>query len=532
MELNIKKMDSMKIFEQLLPETNSIYNSFKYIEISEEEYKKLVLNVIKDSKKTYKGNISYTKFIKKKIQKILFEKAENLLFSSNSIKIINNYIDQNFYTVSNYKDSIKYFKNLDVFFETYNYTLDLDLLIQLINNNSIFNKMIELIFSKYSTQIMAGNSEKIFDNSSLILTIETYCMLNDIEIKELDLNEEKYDFVDEDIDATDSLKLYMREIGKYPLLTANQEKELFEKIKKGDNDAKNLFIKSNLRLVVSIAKRYQGKGLSFSDLIQEGSLGLIRAVDKFDVEKGYKFSTYAIHWIKQAIIRALANKGRNIRVPVHLYEKIGKYKKVFAILNLKLNRLPTASEIADEMGLPVSEIIKLQELQNEPISINTPLKKEEEDTEFGDFIPASDEPPEDVAIKDTLKTQIKILIEKCNLTERELGVLSLRFGLNNEIQMTLEEVGAIFGITRERARQIEAQALKKLRKLKYTKKLAVYTDNPEKSLENIEEYKKRYKEDGISYKTYLNDNIIKDKEVIKQNDEFNKKYQLKKYSGN
>lgn len=261
--------------------------------------------------------------------------------------------------------------------------------------------------------------------------------------------------------ADDPVKQYLKEIGNYPLLTLNEEIELAKKIASGDEMAKQVLAESNLRLVVSIAKRYVGRGLSFLDLIQEGNLGLIKAVDKFDYSKGYKFSTYATWWIRQAITRSIADQSRTIRIPVHMSEVINKTYRISRSLLQELGREPTEQELAEAMNLPIEKVREILKVSADPISLDTPIG-EEDDSHLGDFI--KDERvlgPEDAASYSLLQDQISKLLE--TLTEREQRVLILRFGLKDGRSRTLEEVGKEFNVTRERIRQIEAKALRKLR---------------------------------------------------------------------
>ncbi len=261
--------------------------------------------------------------------------------------------------------------------------------------------------------------------------------------------------------SDDPVKLYLKEIGSYPLLTIEQEIELAKRIESGDEAAKKSLAESNLRLVVSIAKRYVGRGLSFLDLIQEGNLGLIKAVDKFDYTKGYKFSTYATWWIRQAITRSIADQSRTIRIPVHMSEVINKTYRVSRTLLQELGREPTEQELAKAMNLPIEKVREILKVSADPISLDTPIG-EEDDSHLGDFI--KDERivgPEDAAAYSVLQDQISKLLE--TLTEREQRVLILRFGLQDGRTRTLEEVGKEFNVTRERIRQIEAKALRKLR---------------------------------------------------------------------
>ncbi len=272
--------------------------------------------------------------------------------------------------------------------------------------------------------------------------------------------------------SDDPVHLYLKEIGNYPLLTMTDEIELAKKIAEGDEDAKRILAESNLRLVVSIAKRYVGRGLSFLDLIQEGNLGLIKAVEKFDYTKGYKFSTYATWWIRQAITRSIADQSRTIRIPVHMSEVINKTYRVSRNLLQELGREPSDQELADAMNLPIEKVREILKVSADPISLDTPIG-EEDDSHLGDFI--SDESmmgPEEAASYSILKDQITKLLD--TLTDREQRVLILRFGLKDGRSRTLEEVGKEFNVTRERIRQIEAKALRKLRHPSRAKMLKGY----------------------------------------------------------
>lgn len=272
----------------------------------------------------------------------------------------------------------------------------------------------------------------------------------------------------------DPVKVYLKEIGRVPLLTPEEEIELAIRIGNNDQQAKQRLAEANLRLVVSIAKRYVGRGMQFLDLIQEGNLGLIKAVDKFDYTKGFKFSTYATWWIRQAITRAIADQARTIRIPVHMVETINKVKKTNSQLLHKNGRDPTAEEIAAELGMPVDKVREILRVSQEPVSLETPIG-EEEDSHLGDFIPDDDAlAPADAASMLLLKEQLNEVLK--TLTMREAKVLSLRFGLEDGHPRTLEEVGSEFGVTRERIRQIEAKALRKLRHPSRSKKLKDFLD--------------------------------------------------------
>ena len=275
-----------------------------------------------------------------------------------------------------------------------------------------------------------------------------------------------------DLTINDPVRMYLKEIGQIKLLSMEEELELADRILEGDETAKSELAEANLRLVVSIAKRYVGRGMLFLDLIQEGNIGLMKAVDKFDVSKGYKFSTYATWWIRQAITRAIADQARTIRVPVHMVETINKLARIQRQMTLELNREPSEDELAKKMNMPVDKIREIYKISQDPVSLETPIG-EEDDSHLGDFI--KDErnvSPEEYATNELLKDEIAEVLQ--TLTEREEKVIRLRFGLEDGKSRTLEEVGQMFGVTRERIRQIEAKALRKLRHPSRSRKLKDY----------------------------------------------------------
>lgn len=291
---------------------------------------------------------------------------------------------------------------------------------------------------------------------------------DDVDVENIDLS------VPDGVSIEDPVRMYLKEIGKVPLLSADREIELAKRMEEGDEDAKKELAEANLRLVVSIAKRYVGRGMLFLDLIQEGNLGLIKAVEKFDYHKGYKFSTYATWWIRQAITRAIADQARTIRIPVHMVETINKLIRVSRQLLQELGREPSPEEIAAEMNMPVERVREILKISQEPVSLETPIG-EEEDSHLGDFIQDDNVPvPADAAAFTLLKEQLEEVLG--TLTEREQKVLTLRFGLEDGRARTLEEVGKEFNVTRERIRQIEAKALRKLRHPSRSRKLKDYLE--------------------------------------------------------
>lgn len=280
------------------------------------------------------------------------------------------------------------------------------------------------------------------------------------------------DILTKDLNINDPVRMYLKEIGQIKLLTMDEELKLADRIIEGDPVAKTILAEANLRLVVSIAKRYVGRGMLFLDLIQEGNIGLMKSVEKFDVTKGYKFSTYATWWIRQAITRAIADQARTIRVPVHMVETINKLARIQRQLTLEFNREPSEEELAAKMGISVDKIREIYKISQEPVSLETPIG-EEDDSHLGDFVPDErNMSPEDYATNEMLKDEIgEVLL---TLTEREEKVIKLRFGLEDGKSRTLEEVGQMFGVTRERIRQIEAKALRKLRHPSRSRKLKDY----------------------------------------------------------
>lgn len=352
--------------------------------------------------------------------------------------------------------------------------LEIPEIAEVISDMELSEEQMEKIYEYLESQnieVLRISADTDVDTDVLIDSEPDELLLSDEE--EVDM--EKIDLtVPDGVSIEDPVRMYLKEIGKVPLLTADEEIELAKRMAQGDEEAKKRLAEANLRLVVSIAKRYVGRGMLFLDLIQEGNLGLIKAVEKFDYEKGFKFSTYATWWIRQAITRAIADQARTIRIPVHMVETINKLIRVSRQLLQELGREPTPEEIAKELDMPVDRVREILKISQEPVSLETPIG-EEEDSHLGDFIQDDNVPvPAEAAAATLLKEQLDEVLS--TLTEREQKVLRLRFGMNDGRARTLEEVGKEFDVTRERIRQIEAKALRKLRHPSRSRKLKDYLD--------------------------------------------------------
>ena len=343
--------------------------------------------------------------------------------------------------VLEYKEINDAFKNIELTPEKFEWILD--------------------YFEKQGVDVLNTNEEDDGDDNFIDDDTEEVEIIDDADILE-------------GVSLEDPVRMYLKEIGKVPLLSADEEIEYAKRMEEGDEEAKKRLAEANLRLVVSIAKRYVGRGMQFLDLIQEGNLGLIKAVEKFDYRKGYKFSTYATWWIRQAITRAIADQARTIRIPVHMVETINKLVRVQRQLLQELGREPSPEEIAETMDIPVERVREIQKISQEPVSLETPIG-EEEDSHLGDFIQDDNVPvPAEAAASTLLKEQLVEVLG--TLTDREQKVLRLRFGMDDGRARTLEEVGKEFNVTRERIRQIEAKALRKLRHPSRSRKLKDYLD--------------------------------------------------------
>ena len=462
---NIKNSDIQKIYNELLPNISKIYKQNCLLNITKEEIDNIVFEVIKKSQSDYDESVNYIDYIKKNIKirlsLLLKSKLEDNTFAFN---LISNYINTQNLNINNISEVLEFFENLNKYIKRIGYVLNVDVVINLINKNELFRNCIDRFYQKNINIILKNKLEDVYSNETITTAVDVYCMLNNIEITE---DEEKSSTF-ESSDLEDSINMYLKEIGEIPILSSDEEKELAKKMISGDEKAREIFIKRNLKLVVSIAKKYQNKGLDMLDLIQEGNIGLMTAVSKFDVNKNVKFSTYATWWIRQAITRGITDKGRNIRIPVHINEDLIKIRKHTYLFEARENRKPSIAELSQEMKISESRITEALKYQNDTISTNA-LIGEKDDAELGDFVPSNDDPLEDVIYLKDLKEKIDEIFESAKLTDKEKDVIILRFGLDNLGCRTLEEVGKKHNVTRERIRQIEAKALRKLKKSQYVK---------------------------------------------------------------
>ena len=406
------------------------------------------------------------------------------------LKIFNEFSSSNIAFTSSNKKNIKEFSKIADFFKDICYLLTQDDALEIIKNNKDLERALKPLVDKNIERIRNTDFSYVTDNETLISFMEAYCLKEDISlVKEGEFTDEDYSELLEDTNdlyTSDAVKVYLNSINK-PILSVEEELCLARKMKNGDSEAKNELIERNLKLVVSIAKKYIGRGIPFLDLIQDGNLGLMKAVDMFEPDKGYKLSTYATWWIRQSIIRGIYNNKRTIRIPVYFHARLAKYKKVAEELTTKLGREPTIEEIAKELGTSLDFVKEIYNVRNNPVSINTVIG-EDDDTELESFIADEKVSIEKNYEMEELKQKVKELIENVNLSERERAVIELRFGINQpgDTPYTLEDIGKKFDITRERVRQLVEKALKKLRFTRKVKGFATYLDNPDMALDNLD----------------------------------------------
>ena len=491
----IKNMTQHQLETLLNPFIEKERLKYNYINLPQSIYLSK-LKEIEDTMDFSDGKIDIESMIKNCSKRYIVDTLEE---ENQAIKVVSNFIKKNIKPQNKYQDNIISFEKIVNFFHDFNCFPPPDLLIELIDKNDTLNKILQDVVKNNLEILQKYDIDSKFSDDISKNFIELYCLKNNIEIKkDDDIQEEDYTEFITDITNTvytdDSVKMYLQEIHK-PILTKEQEKSLALRIRNGDEKAKELFIERNLRLVIKVARKYTGHGISFLDLIQEGNLGLIKAVDKFDVTKGYKFSTYATCWIRQSIQRSLGDKSRNIRLPVHLYEKVKKYELLKKELSLKFNREPTFEELSKKMRVSIDTIYKYERLEHDTISLNMIVG--DEDSELEDFISLSTESIDNQFIEKNLKDVIENLLKNSHLTTKEIDILRLRFGLGTNDPKTLEETGKIYGVSRERIRQIQEKALKKIRRSYNVKELAIYMDNPKEAKKNIDRYRLKYQQHSL-----------------------------------
>lgn len=498
MEITIDTINELSIddiYNNLSPLFNKTYKKFSFVSMTEEEYNLMVRKAILESVSAYDGSGDYKKYILRKISKSILTKIkEDIGDPSKSFDIINGYINQEFPRNIDYDNAINSFNKLENFLELCDFILSTDIIEKLINENTLIRKLLNAIFEMDKEEIVNGKFDESY--SELIISfIEIYCKKNNIKIKEVELKYEDFGA----FASQDSTSIYLKEIQNYGRYSKEEELEIITRIKNGDIKARNEFLEHNLRLVVSVAKKYQGRNIPLIDLIQEGNIGLMKALDEFDINKECKFSTYATNWITAFITRYIADKSRNIRLPANFYYEISNFRKIKNCLERELGREPTVLELVRKTGKGKDTILRYFTYLNDTKSLDDKVG-EKEGTDFSYFIPSKDESLEKSAIKKDLSTRMSELLEKCNLNEKEIDVLSSRYGLNGRDVLTLEEIGQKYGVTRERIRQIETKALKKIRNSSHVKEFADFTDDPVNAMNNLMKMRKAYLFNPYSFK--------------------------------
>ena len=416
------------------------------------------------------------------------------------------------YHVGNYKLNKTKFEKFCLYLNKCNLELTFDNYVDIINSCSTINKILRDIINENKEIIEKNNLEKISTDYIFQLFVEAYCTINNIDMESNETID--YDVSDSNISTLDGFRVYMNS-SKSTLLTKEEEIELAKRKDVGDDRAYEKLVERNLKLVVSIAKKYYNRGLEFDDLIQEGNIGLIKAVRKYNYAMGYRFSTYATWWIRQAITRAIATQSRTIRIPVHYYEQISQYAYVKSTLTNLLQRKPTYQEMGDTLGLTLAKVIELEKNMNEPASLNKYVGDEDE-TELEDFIPYEGESVEEKIVNQALSESINELFDSCKISDRDKDILMKRFGINTDSSMRLEQIGKEYGLTRERVRQIVEANINKIRRSRKIKEYIHYFDNSEEISENLEKIRQILSTKPGNYTTNVDKELFNEKEEEKE----------------
>ncbi len=504
--IKLQNLSPNEIYELFHVTFKSAYaNYFKYL-IGELEYYDIVIEEIKKMPTNIGSNMDYLKAIASRLKEISIKKGKEVLKDEeNSINVINSYINLFIKSPVDYNSANKSLFILSRFFERHDYMPSFEIINDLLANNRLLKQSVSTAFNHNKKMIIKGRCDEIYESPFIITLMELYAENSNNEIKEDnsfedDKEQEEEKEEEKDSISDDTYRMYIREVATYPLLSTPEEKELAKIIEYGDpnseeyKNAREKMINSNLRLVISIAKRYQGRGLSFMDLIQEGNIGLLIAVDRFKVDKGFKFSTYGTWWIRQTITRAIADKGRSIRLPVHMVDSINLFIKKVERLKSQLNRNPTPEEITEKLGYTKKQVEEYLKISQPVRSLNE-LVGEAEDAELEYFVAVSDDNVSDETIQKVSDSSFREKIYdlfggNTGKKNRQLYVLLRRNGLEGD-PATLETIGAELGITRERVRQIEQKALRKIKKNpRLLRSLAEYTDCPERIIKKIKEFEK------------------------------------------
>ena len=482
MKNNVTKIANVNmddVLNYLLPSINKIKKTYEFVGLSDGFINYLITSEVEKNGYFIKSK-EFSIIIMNRINKFISNKIKLCFFSKDeTYALLFKYINQNFKNTSNVEGIMKKLTKMNDFLNQYNYILEPTTIISLLENNELFNNAIKRIFKLYKNDIINGKIGKITNNELLINSISLYCLINKINIKN-------------DIESNNESKLsnsaisdYISEIKKIRVLSFDEEKELAYKVKSGDLDARKEFIKYNLKLVLYVAKNYIGKGLEIEDLFEEGNLGLIMAVDKYDVTKGYRFASYANYWIRHAIVRAIQDKSRNIRIPVNINEDLYKYKQVVSKLKISLSREPNTYEVADEMNKSIKYVRFLEKHLMDTVSLNSLLDIEAPITDKSSYL-------DDIMINLSLREDLEKMLKDCKLSEREVKILKLRAGYYTKGPMTLKEIGALDNVSKQSINVIELGALYKIRKNENIGNLATYLDDPIAALERIEELKSNY----------------------------------------